>query len=160
MSGEQKQDDLATAEHEGALASERRYHRLFETARDGILILDGASGKITEVNPFMMDLLGYSREEFLGKELWEIGLFKDSQASQDTFRELQKKGYIRYDNLPLESKHGDRREVEFISNVYAEGGRQIIQCNVRDITVRRGGSNSGSSFQIVVSRREHTVGSH
>src|SRR6185295_9403231 len=126
-----------SARRKKATASEMLYRRLFETARDGILILDGATGRITEVNPFMVDLLGYSREELLRKELWEIGLLKDSKASQDAFRELQKTGYIRYDDLPLQTKHGDHYEVEFISSVYTEGRRQIIQCNIRDITERR-----------------------
>ena len=124
-------------EKEKFLASEKLYRRLFETARDGILILDGSDGRIVDVNPFMMDLLGYSRAEFLGKELWEIGLLHDSAASQAAFRELQKNGYSRYDDLPLQTKHGDRREVEFISSVYTEGSRSFIQCNVRDITERR-----------------------
>ena len=117
--------------------SETRYRRLFEAARDGILLLDADTGKITDVNPFMMELLGYSREEFLGKDLSEIGLFKDLEASKAAFLELQEKGYIRYEDLPLETKEGVRCEVEFVSNVYQEAGQQVIQCNVRDITVRK-----------------------
>ena len=117
--------------------SETRYRRLFEAARDGILILDAVTGKITEVNPFMLELLDYSRDEFLGKELWEIGLFGDKEASQGAFRELQESGYIRYEGLPLETKRGVSREVEFVSNAYQEAGRQVIQCNIRDITERK-----------------------
>ena len=117
--------------------SETRYRRLFEAARDGILMLDAITRKITDANPFMVELLGYSWEEFLGKELWEIGLLKDEEASKAAFRELQEKGYIRYADLPLETKAGVRREVEFVSNVYSEGERQVIQCNVRDITGRK-----------------------
>lgn len=45
--------------------SELRYRRLFEAAQDGILILDAATGAITDVNPFLIKMLGYSREEFL-----------------------------------------------------------------------------------------------
>lgn len=118
-------------------ASEIRYRRLFESARDGILILDAATRKITDANPFMVELLGYSRDEFLGKELWEIGLLKDEEASRAAFRELQQNGYIRYEGLPLETKAGARRELEFISNVYAEDDPQVIQCNIRDITERK-----------------------
>lgn len=118
-------------------ASETRYRRLFESARDGILILDATTRKITDANPFMVELMGYSRDEFLGKELWEIGLLKDEEASRAAFRELQQNGYIRYEGLPLETKAGARRELEFISNVYAEDGHQVIQCNIRDITERR-----------------------
>jgi PAS domain S-box-containing protein len=118
-------------------ASEMRYRRLFESARDGILILDATTRKITDANPFMVELLGYSRDEFLGKELWEIGLLKDQEASRAAFRELQENGYIRYEGLPLETKAGARRELEFISNVYAEDDHQVIQCNIRDITKRK-----------------------
>jgi PAS domain S-box-containing protein len=117
--------------------SEIRYRRLFESARDGILILDAASGKITDVNPFMLEFLGYSRDEFLGKELWEIGLFKDKDESRIAFQELQATGYIRYEDLPLQTKAGNLWNVEFISNVYEEDGNQVIQCNIRDITERK-----------------------
>jgi diguanylate cyclase (GGDEF)-like protein/PAS domain S-box-containing protein len=117
--------------------SEIRYRRLFETAQDGILILGAVTRKITDVNPFMEELLGYSREEFLGKELWEIGLLKDAEASQEAFRKLQKKGYIRYEDLPLQTNDGKRREVEFVSSIYTEDGRRVIQCNIRDITARK-----------------------
>jgi PAS domain S-box-containing protein len=118
-------------------ASEIRYRRLFEAARDGILILDPDARKITDANPFMTELLGYPREELLGKELWEIGLLKDEEASRAAFRELQKKHFIRYEDLPLQNKKGQRREVEFVSNRYLENGHAVIQCNIRDITERK-----------------------
>ena len=122
---------------ESLQSSEVRYRRLFESARDGILILDAASRRVTDANPFMVELLGYSRNEFLGKELWEIGLLKDEESSKAAFQELKELGYIRYDNLPLETKGGSRREIEFVSNVYTEGDREVIQCNIRDVTARK-----------------------
>ena len=118
-------------------ASEMRYRRLFEAARDGILILDPDTRKITEANPFMTELLGYPRKELLGKELWEIGLLNDEPASQAAFRQLQKEHFIRYEDLPLQNKKGELREVEFVSNLYRENGHEVIQCNIRDITERR-----------------------
>jgi PAS domain S-box-containing protein len=118
-------------------ASEIRYRRLFEAARDGILILDPDTRKITDANPFMTELLGYPHKELLGKELWEIGLLKDEKASQAAFRELRKKHFIRYEDLPLQTKKGERHEVEFVSNLYDEDGRKVIQCNIRDITERK-----------------------
>jgi PAS domain S-box-containing protein len=117
--------------------SELRYRRLFETARDGILILDSDEGHITDANPFMSELLGYSHDELLGKELWEIGLLKDKEASQEAFRQLKIDGYIRYEDLPLWSRTREKREVEFVSNLYVEGGQTVIQCNVRDVTARK-----------------------
>jgi PAS domain S-box-containing protein len=116
--------------------SEVRYRRLFQKAKDGILILDADTGKVIDANPFMTDLLGYSHEEFRGKELWEIGLFRDIEESRAAYRVLQEKGYVRYEDLPLESRSGHKIEVEFVSNVYAENHHQVVQCNIRDITER------------------------
>lgn len=117
--------------------SEARYRRLFETAQDGILILDADTGQITDVNPFLQEMLGYAREEFLGKRLWEIGPFKDIAATQTAFQELQSQGYIRYEDLPLERSDGRHMDVEFVSNVYRVDGQRVIQCNIRDITDRK-----------------------
>jgi PAS domain S-box-containing protein len=122
---------------EGLQASELRYRRLFESAKDGILILDAVSGQIVDVNPFLTGLLGYSKEELLGKELWEIGSFKDIVASRDAFDELQQQGFIRYENMPLETQGGIVKEVEFISNSYVAGRIRVIQCNIRDISDRK-----------------------
>lgn len=116
--------------------SEIRYRRLFETAKDGILILDTITGRITDANPFMSELLGYSHEHFLGKELWEIGLFSDKAANEAAVRTLQDKGYIRYEHLPLETSQGLRVEVEVVANAYREDHHKVIQCNIRDITER------------------------
>ena len=117
--------------------SELRYRRLFEAARDGIIIVDPATRQIVDVNPFLANLLGYTCEDLIGKELFEIGLLKDEAASQAAFRELRASGYIRYEDLPLETKGGRRVNVEFVSNLYQEGDREVIQCNVRDISARK-----------------------
>ena len=116
--------------------SETRYRRLFETAQDGILLLNAITAQIEDVNPFLIDLLGYSHRELLGKKLWEVGPFADIAQSKDMFRELQTKGFVRYDNLPLKTKAGARIQVEFVSNSYDCDGVKVIQCNVRDITER------------------------
>jgi PAS domain S-box-containing protein len=116
--------------------SEVRYRRLFEAAQDGILILDAETGKIIDVNPFLIEMLGYSHEEFIGKELWEIGLLKDIAANKEAVQQLQERKYIRYEHLPLKVKDGRRRAVEFVSNVYRVDGREVIQCNIRDISER------------------------
>ena len=117
--------------------SEMRYRRLFETAQDGILILNADTGQIDDVNPFLTDLLGYTREQLLGNKLWEIGPFKDTHASKSAFRELQRESYVRYEDLPLETSAGKSINVEFVSNVYQVNGGRVIQCNIRNITERK-----------------------
>lgn len=131
------QDDTERKQVGTALAnSEQRYRRLFESAKDGILILDGVTMKVVDANPFMSELLGYSRREFLGKELWQLGFFRDKNESQAVYRDLKRNGFTRYDHLPLETKLGRLADVEFVSNMYSEGGHPVAQCNIRDVGER------------------------
>lgn len=116
--------------------SESRYRRLFETARDGILLLNADTAQIEDVNPYLIEMLGYSHEEFLGKKLWEVGSFADIAQSKEMFSELQTDGYVRYKNLPLKTKAGAKIAVEFVSNTYDCAGILVIQCNIRDISER------------------------
>ena len=117
--------------------SESRYRRLFETAQDGILLLNADTAQIEDVNPYLINMLGYSHVEFLGKKLWEVGAFADIAKNKEIFEELQAKGYVRYEYLPLRTKDGTLIEVEFVSNTYDCEGIGVIQCNIRDITVRK-----------------------
>lgn len=136
-SQEQAARTVARASPEDALRkSELRYRRLFETAQDGILILDAQTGAIADVNPFLLDLLGYPFDDMIGKHLWEIGEFKDIAASKAAFATLQSKEYVRYENLPLQTRNGDQRQVEFVSNIYDVEGEKVIQCNIREISAR------------------------
>ena len=117
--------------------SELRYRRLFETAQDAILILDGDNGKIIDANKFILDLLGYPLEYFVGRHLWELGFLQDKSFAMNAFTKLKTEGFIRYEDLPLETKQGKAIWVEFVSNVYLVGDKRIIQCNIRDITERK-----------------------
>ncbi len=126
-----------TLAQEQMRVSENRYRRLFEAAHDGVLIVDPTTNRIIDANPFMTHLLGYSRDQLIGKELFEIGLLKDEIASRQMFRKLKKNHEVRYENLPLKSKSGRHQEVEVVANLYQEDGHPIIQCNIRDITLRK-----------------------
>jgi PAS domain S-box-containing protein len=117
--------------------SEIRYRRLFEAAHDGVLLMDPVTGKITDANPFMTRLLGFSNKYLIGKELFEIGLLKDEAASREMFRKLKRNRQVRYENLPLVSRKGRHQEVEVVANLYDENGQIVIQCNIRDITERK-----------------------
>ncbi len=119
------------------LVSEVRYRRLFEAAKDGILILDAETGKIVDANPFLIEMLGFSHEAFLGKYIWELGFLSNVAANKEKFLELQRHDYVRYDDLPLETADGKTLYVEFVSNIYLVDSIKVIQCNIRDITQRK-----------------------
>jgi PAS domain S-box-containing protein len=127
---------------EARRASELRYRRLFESAKDGILILNAETGQIVDANPYIMNALGYAYEELLGKELWEIGFFRDASEAKKAFAELQVSGYVRYEDLPLKTRGGLTIEVEVVANVYPVGDAKVIQCNIRDVTERKSGERA------------------
>jgi PAS domain S-box-containing protein len=134
---ELREEAAETRGEQTSRASDLSYRRLFEAARDGILILDADNGRITDVNPFLVELLGFSRGEMIGKTVGELSPFKDIECNKVMLDRLQKHGFVRYDDLPLETRDGRKVAVEFVSNVYQAGDLSVIQCNVRDITVRK-----------------------
>jgi len=134
---EKKAKKERSALKEEVYASEVHYRRLFESSKDGILILDAETGKIVDVNPFLIDLLGYSKNELIKKSIWEIGAFQDIIENKDKFQELQQSEYVRYEDFPLETSDGSKIHVEFVSNVYLVNDSKVIQCQIRDITARK-----------------------
>ena len=130
--------------------SELSYRRLFEAAQDGILILEVDTGRITDVNPFMVDLLGYSHAEMVGKTVGELSPFQDIVNNQAMLERLQKDGYIRYEDLPLKTKDRRNIAVEFVSNIYQAGEKKVIQCNIRDITKRKQAEATSNLLRAIV----------
>jgi PAS domain S-box-containing protein len=105
--------------------------RLFEAALDGVLILDGTTGAITDANPFVVELLGYRREELLGKAFWELSQPENADAAKRAFRRLLAKRYLQHEDLPLATKGGLPIGVEVSGIIYRVNGEDVVQCNIR-----------------------------
>jgi PAS domain S-box-containing protein len=134
---EMRTEQAETRSEQAIRASELSYRRLFEAAQDGILILDADTGRISDANPFLIGMLGFSHSELAGTPIWELGPFRDVVSNKAKFEQLQQQGYVLSKNLPLETRDGRKIDVEFVSNVYQAGDRNVIQCNVRDVTERK-----------------------
>jgi diguanylate cyclase (GGDEF)-like protein/PAS domain S-box-containing protein len=117
--------------------SETRYRRLFEEAKDGVLLFDFESGLITDVNPSTVSMLGYSRDHFLNRKLWDILPFKDVPAVESGLAELQTTESVSFEHWLLEAQDKSMVDVEFVGNVYRVNGSRMVQCNIRDITARK-----------------------
>ena len=138
---------------EALRTSELRYRRLFEAAKDGILILNAETGRITDVNQFLVDSLGYSHSEMVGKTVGELSPFKDIESNLAMLKRLKQHGYARYEDLPLETRDNRHIAVEFVSNVYQVGDQEVIQCNIRDITERKRAENKIRSLNAQLEQR-------
>jgi PAS domain S-box-containing protein len=124
---------------ERALAgTELRYRRLFEAARDGIMIVDADSGAILDVNPFLVQLLDYPADEFLGKKAWETKPFFDVEDDiKKAFATLNKIDYLRCNDICLKARGGARVEIECTGNVCVVDAQRVIQWSLRDVTESR-----------------------
>ncbi|MGA2912489.1 MAG: response regulator [Methanoregula sp.] len=116
---------------------DEKFHRLFDTADHGILILKSDTRKVIDANSFIINLTGYSHENMLGRNLGEIGFFKDKPVAEQFFAELEKTGYIMYNDIPMETKDGRIIDVKFVSEMYSFNDEQVIQCSVYDISSRK-----------------------
>ena len=119
------------------MGCEAIYKRLFETAQDGILILDARTGQVIDANPSLEKLLDYSRAELLGKPVWDMGLLKDADEPQRAFREFMDKRHVCCDNLTLTTKGGLSINVELVGHVHEINQEEVIQCNIRAINQRK-----------------------
>jgi PAS domain S-box-containing protein len=113
--------------------SEERYRRLFETANDGILLLEKREGNITHANPAITAMLGYSKEECIGSKLQDIGFSHDMGNIQEIMHTLDRSGIIYYDDVPIKTKAGQYIDTD----IYLVDRARLVQCNIRDITERK-----------------------
>jgi PAS domain-containing protein len=100
------------------------------TGRDGILILTSGSGCILEVDPFLTDLLGVSRETLCGREFGEVGIFEDQARVAALFEEVQREGYAHCDDLVMRGGEGGPIHVDFVGNSYLVDKTVVIQFNL------------------------------
>lgn len=128
-------DISAAKEVESALSVyETRFHNLFNKMHEGIIFLNGATGEIVDVNRYFIELSGYSKNQMIGKNIWETALFKDIFKQEIQFPEMQQNDYVRYENIPIETADGRKIIVEFICHAYSVETLKVIQCSIRDNT--------------------------
>jgi PAS domain S-box-containing protein len=154
---EARTEQAEARSEQGLQTSQLDYRRLFQAAKDGILILDAETGQISDANPSLTEMLGFSHAELLDAPIWELGAFKDVVSNKAKFEQLQAQGYTRYENLPLETRDGRKITVEFVSNVYLAGDRNVIQCNVRDVTERKVAEESSVRLAAIVNSSEDAI---
>ena len=111
-----------------------RYRGIFESTKDGILIINGETRKIIDINASLIRILGYSKDKYIENEFWNVELFKDIAADKIDFLELLKNQHIHYNDLTIGTFEGKKINVEFESNIYQVNYHKVIQCNFREFS--------------------------
>lgn len=117
---------------------EPSHRRLFETSQDGIFVLDFHTRRIVDVNPALCLLTGIPRSRLIAANPENIAplhaLFRNDGSF---FDELRAYPVLRRENLSVENRDGLHMQVEAVCNLFHSGGREFIQCNLRDVTQHR-----------------------
>lgn len=113
--------------------SEMRYRRIFETASDGILLLEKSKGNIAHANQAAEKMTGYSAEKCIGKTLQEIGVSIDVSDFPEIMATLGRNGIINYEDVPVKTRSGQ----DIVTDIYLVDRAVLAQCNIRDVTERK-----------------------
>lgn len=113
--------------------SETRYRRIFETASDGIVLLEKVAGQIVHGNAAVEKILGYPREKYVGKTLLEIGVPIDVGDFPAVMHELDRTGILNYENIPVKTRFGHA----ITTDIYLVDRAKLAQCNIRDVSERK-----------------------
>ena len=128
----------ARREAEAALrASEQSFRRLFETADDGIALLDPELGTIIDVNMRMLDLVRRSRGEMIGRRFVDMPAFAAVRDWTAPGEDLHRLGLFKAEEWTLKRSDGSRLVVEVTATTCEAGGRKLAQWNFRDISNRK-----------------------
>ena len=115
--------------------SEAELTDFFENAAIGLHWV-GADGTVLRVNQAELDLLGYSREEYVGRNI--VDFHVDQKAMEDILSRLQAGEVLDDYSARLRCKDGSIKHVRINSSVFREQGRFVhTRCFTRDITNRR-----------------------
>ena len=134
--------------------AEIRFQRLFETAKDGIVVVAVETGTVEDVNPFFLRITGFQRESFIGKS---AGTMSDLLRFPEFTRivgETRESEVVRHDDLEFTNREGKAVTVEVVATRYVVGTHPVVQLNVRDMSVRREADRalreSEEQFRLVV----------
>jgi PAS domain S-box-containing protein len=113
--------------------SEDRYRRIFETASDGIVLIEKHEGHIAYANQAVETIFGYSNEECIGKKLQDIGIPIDMTDFPVIMESLNKNGIQNYDDVEVKTKSGHYIDTD----IYLVNRAKLVQCNIRDVSERK-----------------------
>jgi PAS domain S-box-containing protein len=116
--------------------AEQRYRRLFEAAKDAMVVIDAETEIIRDVNPHLVELTGYPREEFVGRKVSEVRPFAGMNSCWESIAEISQGEVVRQDGIVLQTRAGEQLYVDVVANRYLDGSRPVIQANIRDVTDR------------------------
>lgn len=117
--------------------SERRFSIAFHESPTPTIISAVADGRYVDVNRSFLAMLGYEREEVIGRAAFELGIWADPEDRLRIIEKLQREGRLREEPLRLRTKSGEARDVLVAARMIKLHGHNLILSLFQDITERK-----------------------
>ncbi|MFX0007272.1 MAG: PAS domain S-box protein [Candidatus Hermodarchaeota archaeon] len=115
--------------------SEEKYHQLYNTSPDGVILTD-LNGNIIECNSALESITGYFSQELIGKNFIDLDLYLENALEQLRIGYKDLLGDSRIDSVefPIETKEGDFKWIQINSNLLTMQNETYILSVIHDIT--------------------------
>ncbi|MGC8494001.1 MAG: PAS domain S-box protein [Syntrophobacteraceae bacterium] len=135
----------ASAEFERSIEkiteSEANFRAIFENAPEGILVLDKTTRRLLDCNPFMADLLGYTRSQLLSMRYDDL-LEPSASKVDDNIQKIQQYGMIRALDRRLIKRDGSVVDAEITGTTMKYRGQTSLVILARDVSERKRAENA------------------
>lgn len=117
--------------------TEVSYRRLFETAPDGLMLVDAQSGEVFDANPAALDMFSTDPDDVLGKKIWELAGAARMNLGEAMLNEPLRRGMMKFDDWELTANSGAVTHAEVIGRAYETDQRRVVLFNFRNINDRK-----------------------
>ncbi len=117
--------------------SEEKFSKAFLASPYAIVISTLEDGKLIDVNDSFQRIMGFSREESIGRSSIELGIWCCLADRDDILNELRQAGQVRSKQVPFQTKGGKNLIVNYTAELIEVGGRKCLLSVCEDITERK-----------------------
>ena len=134
---ERRRAQVATdAAHKALLGSEAKFAKAFNANPSGMAITT-LEGRVVDVNEAFLRMLGYERDEALGRTTVELGLWPSQAERTRVIQEAQTHGRVQTVEIESRTKEGARRTLLYSAELIELDGAPHFLVLTTDITERR-----------------------
>lgn len=117
--------------------SEERFFKAFQASPVAIILRTLAEGRVIDVNARYTELVGFNREELIGRTVYEMGLWVDRDEGERVLDRLRNEGTLRNVEGRFRHKSGEIRDVLISAEFTEIAGEAVVIGMIIDITERK-----------------------
>jgi diguanylate cyclase (GGDEF)-like protein/PAS domain S-box-containing protein len=147
-------EERLAAAQEALRASEERYRTVFETSLDGMALSHVSDGRYIDVNKAFLDLMGFDREEIIGRTSVDLNLWTEPEVRRKLVDELRRNSFFRDTETRFTRKNGEPVWLLLSGSAIEIEGIPCILSVMRDISAAKAAEEGLAKAQVAVRASE------